>query len=115
MIGKDNQDRLILGMVRGIDRININTIQQKLNFKKLRIPTPEQALDLCSYQRGGTPPIGIEDLYAVVVDSKLLNPKRTLFGGGGDSEHLLMIDSFELQKKLKEQGIKVIITDIKSD
>jgi prolyl-tRNA editing enzyme YbaK/EbsC (Cys-tRNA(Pro) deacylase) len=113
MIGKDVQDRLILGMVRGIDRTNITAIQQKLNLRKLRIPPPEQALELCSYQRGGTPPIGIENLYAVVADAKLLQPKRTLFGGGGDSEHILMIDSFELQKKLKEQGVKVIIADIR--
>jgi len=114
MIGRDqlSQSKLILAMVRGIDKVNTDVIQQKLNLKKLRIPTPEQALEVCSYQRGGTPPIGIENLYAVVADTKLMQPARTLIGGGGDPEHVLMIDSLELQKKIRDQEVKLLITNI---
>ena len=114
IIGKDQmgQSKNVLAMVRGIDKINTEAIQNKLNFKKIRIPTPDQALEICSYQRGGTPPIGIEGLYAVVADTKLMQPTRTIVGGGGDPEHVLAIDSFELQKKIKELGTKLLITTI---
>jgi prolyl-tRNA editing enzyme YbaK/EbsC (Cys-tRNA(Pro) deacylase) len=103
----------IIVMVRGTDKINLEAVKAAVGAKKIRIPNQNQALTIYSYQRGGTPPIGFSSITTVVMDKKLLNPSRLPFGGGGDAEHLIVIESEELLKRHKEnEEIRLLIEAI---
>jgi len=103
----------IIVMVRGIDKIDTQAVKALISAKKLRIPDPTEAQTICSYPRGGTPPVGFTNINTVVIEKNLVSPPKLLFGGGGDTEHLIVIQSDELKNFHENNEInKLLIATI---
>lgn len=110
---ENKEKESIIVMVRGIDKINLEVVKELMQAKKIRIPDPIEAQSICSYERGGTPPVGFSNISTVIIEKNLVMPSKLLFGGGGDTEHLIVIESEEL-KSFHENNpeVKFLIEDI---
>lgn len=101
----DSDDRLIVAIVKGEDKVSITKIRDILNIKKPRPATPTEILEKTGYPCGGTPSFGYSATF--LIDTRVLK-KETIFSGGGTENSLLKISTVEL---VKANGGKVV--DIK--
>lgn len=91
----DDQEMVIVAIVKGEDRVSIKSIEKILNTKKLRLATPEEILSKTGYPCGGTPSFGFKALF--LIDSKVLE-KDIVYTGGGSENSLIKISTKELQR-----------------
>lgn len=101
----DNDNQLIVAIVKGEDKVSIPKVRDVLNIKKPRPATPAEILEKTGYPCGGTPSFGYPATF--LIDARVLE-KETVFTGGGTENSLLKITTTEL---VKTNGGKVV--DIK--
>jgi prolyl-tRNA editing enzyme YbaK/EbsC (Cys-tRNA(Pro) deacylase) len=98
-------------MVRGVDRVDMKAVSRAAGAK-VSTASPEEAAEVCSYRRGGTPPVGLDGIGRVFIERRLVEPPRTLYGGGGDPEHVIEIGSEAMLEHWRSRdGIEVAVGD----
>ena len=91
----DTQDRLIVAIVKGEDRVSTSLVGESLGISRPRIATPEEILAKTGYPCGGTPSFGYEAVF--LVDPHVAQ-KEVVYTGGGSPNSLVKIPSSELLK-----------------
>ena len=84
--GKD--DALLVAIVRGIERIDLDRVGEVLGVRRPRLAGPAWAEDRSGYPAGGTPPLGFRAGF--VIDSAVLD-LDLVYCGGGSKRSLLRI------------------------
>jgi prolyl-tRNA editing enzyme YbaK/EbsC (Cys-tRNA(Pro) deacylase) len=95
----DSNDSLIVGIVKGEDRVSISQtekiLSQEISNIKLRLANPEEMLERTGYPCGGTPGIGYVAKF--LIDTRVMD-KEYVYMGGGSEQSLVKISTKELQK-----------------
>ncbi len=91
MISAD--DRLIVAIVKGEDRVSAELVGAVLKIEKPRMAKPEEILERTGYICGGTPSFGYEATF--LVDEKVME-KDNVFTGGGSENSLVKINPREM-------------------
>jgi len=103
---KSDTGETILVVVRGDRRIDQSKLAKMLGYKKLRLATAEEVVEVTGYAPGGVPPIGHARKLPVYVDEELLN-LDSIYVGGGDERHLLEISPSAIVKLAEARVIQV--------
>lgn len=91
----DSNGLLIVGIVKGEDRVSTSRVARLLSVAEVRIATPDEILGKTGYPCGGTPSYGYEARF--LVDERVLQ-KEVVYTGGGSVNSLVKIKSTELVK-----------------
>ena len=86
---------LIIGVVKGEDRVSTKRIGKALGIAPPRIATPEEILAKSGYPAGGVPSFGYKGQF--LVDPRVME-KDLVYTGGGSPNALIKISTQELQK-----------------
>ncbi len=100
----EGNDNLIVGIVKGEDRVNTTNVVKALNVEKLRIAAPEEILIKTGYPCGGTPSFGYGAIF--LIDPRVME-KEVVYSGGGSENSLVKIASVELQKANKGMIVRI--------
>ena len=103
----DKDENLIVAVVKGEDRVDVNKIKNALEIAKPRPATPNEMLQKTGYPIGGIPSFGYEALF--LLDPKVME-KDVVYSGGGSEHALVKISPTELIKANKAK-----IVDIKKE
>jgi len=96
-------DKPILCILRGKDRIDLEKIKKLKNCKEVRLAKAKEVKEITGYDIGGVPPFGHLNKLETIVDEKIRElANETLFLGGGSHYHLLKITGKELFRVLEE-------------
>jgi len=87
----------VVGVVDGESRVDKSKLENIVG-KKLRVADRKEVFKLTGFTAGGVSPFGTGCM--VFVDRGVMDEK-IVYGGGGDENHLLRIDSKELLKVAK--------------
>jgi Cys-tRNA(Pro) deacylase len=107
--GKKDSSRVVLAIACGDTRVASSKVAAALGTAPLKLATPETVLSVTGYAVGGVPPIGHVNRVPVVVDVNVL-AHDTVYGGGGDEQHMLRISPREI---VRLAG--AVVADIKAD
>jgi len=91
----DDNDNLIVAIVKGEDRVSMSRVGKALNINMPRIANESEILEKTGYPCGGVPSFGYKATY--IIDLKVLE-KEVVYTGGGSPYSLVRITSKELQK-----------------
>ncbi len=91
----DGDGRLIIGIVKGEDRVSTKRIGKALSIDPPRVATPEEIIAKSGYPIGGVPSFGYEGQF--LIDPKVME-KDLVYTGGGSPNSLIKISPKELQK-----------------
>jgi Cys-tRNA(Pro)/Cys-tRNA(Cys) deacylase len=91
----DPQNRLIVAIVKGEDRVSRDKVAQIINSGKPRLARAEEILARTGYPMGGTPSFGYEATF--LIDPKILQ-KTLVYTGGGSQTALVRISPQALLK-----------------
>ncbi|HHV98340.1 MAG TPA: hypothetical protein GXX36_02000 [Clostridiaceae bacterium] len=94
----DDNDNLIVAIVKGEDRVSMSRVGKALNTDTPRIANENEILEKTGYPCGGVPSFGYKATY--IIDPKVLE-KDIIYTGGGSPYSLVRITSKELQKANK--------------
>ncbi|RKD34685.1 aminoacyl-tRNA deacylase [Thermohalobacter berrensis] len=100
----DEQNNLIVAIVKGEDKVDTSKIRKLLNIKKVRPAKPDEILQKTGYICGGVPSFGYEAIY--LVDSKVMD-KDIVYSGGGSQNALVRISPQELLKANDGQVVDI--------
>lgn len=100
----DDVGNLIVGIVKGEDKVDAKEVGRILNTKKSRIATPEEMFEKTEYPCGGTPAFGFKAVY--LIDPRVFE-KETIWGGGGSEYSLVKISPREMQKANNGKIVKI--------
>jgi Cys-tRNA(Pro)/Cys-tRNA(Cys) deacylase len=100
----DSNGSLIVGIVKGEDRVSTSRVARHLGVAEVRIATPEEILERTGYPCGGTPSYGFEARF--LVDERVLQ-KETVYTGGGSVTSLVKIKSTELVKANQGEVVRI--------
>lgn len=100
----DQENNLIVAIVKGEDRASTSQVGKCLNIERPRTATPEEILQKTGYPCGGTPSFGYEARF--LIDARVME-KSVIYSGGGSEQSLVRISPQELQKSNKGQVVKV--------
>lgn len=75
-------DELVVAVVRGPDRADLDGIAERLDVEEVRMADPDEVLDGTGYPVGGVPPFGLEAPF--LVDEAVVEMDRIWAGGGSD-------------------------------
>lgn len=95
---------LVIGIVKGEDRVSRKRVGKALGIATPRIATPEEILTKSGYPAGGVPSFGYKGHF--LVDPRVME-KNLVYTGGGSPKSLIKISTEELQKV--NQGLIVRI------
>jgi len=87
--------RVVLAIARGSSRVDREALALVHGSGRLRLATPEVALERTGYPAGGIPPVCHAEQLAVVVDSAVML-LDCAFGGGGRVDAMLRIAPAEI-------------------
>ena len=93
LIGSD--DKLIVAIVKGDDRVSTSRVGKALNITRPRTAAPQEILEKTGYPCGGTPSFGFQAEF--LIDPAVMEREIVLTGGGSEYA-LLKISPRELQK-----------------
>lgn len=82
-------ENFVVAVVSGNDRVDTKKLGEVMECDNVSIATPEAVEKITGFSVGNVPPVGYE--VRKVVDEKVLE-KEEVFGGGGDENHMIMID-----------------------
>jgi prolyl-tRNA editing enzyme YbaK/EbsC (Cys-tRNA(Pro) deacylase)/SAM-dependent methyltransferase len=86
---------IVVGVVKGEDRVDRGAVQRLLDLSKLSIASPADMLAKTGYPAGGTPPFGFTAIF--VIDERVFeNP--VVYAGGGSEQSLIRITPTELKR-----------------
>ncbi|MCQ1536579.1 hypothetical protein FTO70_13040 [Methanosarcina sp. KYL-1] len=91
----DSKGNLIVGVVRGKDRVSTSRVGKLLEIERPSPALPEEILEKTGYPCGGTPPFGYEALF--LIDLAVMEMK-VVYAGGGSETSLLKVSPHELQR-----------------
>lgn len=110
--GSYAKNKAVLAMVSANDRLNLKALAELLGFGRIMVADQKTAETLSGYPRGGTPPIGHDNKMAVVSDDELFS-QPILYGGGGDTNHVIEITPQEIKRIIEDvEKSKFIVTKI---
>lgn len=89
----DGENRLIVAIVKGEDRVSTSRVAKTLESATVRLATPDEILARTGYPCGGTPALGYQATF--LVDQRVME-RETVFTGGGSENALLKIRTEEL-------------------
>jgi prolyl-tRNA editing enzyme YbaK/EbsC (Cys-tRNA(Pro) deacylase) len=78
----DDDNNVIIGIVKGEDRVSTKRAAKILSVDNLKIASPEEILELTGFPLGGTPGFGFEAFF--LVDPKVMKKEKVYLGGGSD-------------------------------
>ncbi|HHU76433.1 MAG TPA: hypothetical protein GXZ24_06025 [Firmicutes bacterium] len=94
----DDQDRIIVAIVKGEDRASTTRVGKALQIEKPRIAGAEEVLEKTGFPAGGVPSFGFDAIF--LVDPRVLE-KKVVYTGGGSDHSLVRIASKELLRANK--------------
>ena len=97
-------DRLIVGIVKGEDRVSRTHVAAALSIAIPRIATPDEILERTTYICGGTPPFGYDAVF--LIDERVLE-KKIVYCGGGSEQSLLKIAPDEILRVNKGRVVRI--------
>lgn len=100
----DQDNNLIVAIVKGEDRVDPSLIGITFAIKPPRIATPAEILEKTGYPCGGVPSFGYPARF--LVDPKVLE-KETIYTGGGSPTALVKIATVELVKANQGQIVGI--------
>ena len=89
----NNEQKLIVAVVKGESRVDLKKVSKELNIDKIRTAKPDEMLLITGYPCGGTTPFGYEAQF--LIDKKVLE-KDVVYAGGGSEKSLIKISVKEL-------------------
>ena len=89
----DSNGSLVVGIVKGEDRVSTSRVARLLGVETVRIATPDEILGKTGYPCGGTPSYGYRARF--LIDEKVLQ-KDVVYTGGGSANSLVKIRSSDL-------------------
>jgi Cys-tRNA(Pro)/Cys-tRNA(Cys) deacylase len=100
----DINGNLIVGIVKGEDKVNAKEIGKILGIRKPVIATPDVVQKKTGFPCGGTPPFGFEAVY--LIDPRVME-KEVVWGGGGSERALTRIAPEEMRRANKGRIAKI--------
>lgn len=100
----DQENQLIVAIVKGKDRASTTRISKALNIEKPRLANEEEILERTGFPAGGVPSFGFQAKF--LVDPKVLEMDYVYTGGGSD-QSLVKIKVEELLKLNKGIVVRV--------
>ncbi len=100
----DKNNRFIVVIVKGEDKVDKNKVAQFLHVEQLRMATAQEILDETGYPCGGTPSFGFEAVF--LIDPRVME-KEVVYTGGGSEHALVKITPHELQKANKGRVVQI--------
>lgn len=102
LLNEDNQ--LIVAIVKGEDRVSTKKIGKVLNCNKPRIANESEILSKTGYAIGGVPSFGYDAIF--LVDERVMK-NEIVYTGGGTSKSLIKITPQELLKWNKGKLVNI--------
>lgn len=87
--------KLLVGIVKGEDRVSTSRVAKLLGIERPRSATPSEILEITGYPCGGTPPFGYEALF--LIDPKVMD-NEVVYAGGGSETSLVRLSPAALQQ-----------------
>ncbi len=100
----DVKNNLIVGIVKGEDRVSTTNVGKALNIKMPRIARPEEILIKTGYPCGGTPSFGYTATF--LIDPRVME-KEAVYSGGGSENSLVKIATTELQRANRGMIVRI--------
>lgn len=100
----DNQNNLIVAIVKGEDRASTKRVAKALNIGRPRTATTEEILIKTGYPCGGTPSFSYIAIF--LIDQRVME-KEVVYSGGGSENSLIKIATEDLQKANKGRVCKI--------
>jgi prolyl-tRNA editing enzyme YbaK/EbsC (Cys-tRNA(Pro) deacylase) len=100
----DDQENLIVAIVKGEDRVSLKKIGEVLGIEPPRPANPQEILEKTNYICGGVPSFGYSAIF--LIDPKVME-KEMVYSGGGSEKSLVKISPQELQRANQGQIIKI--------
>ena len=100
----DSNGTLIVGIVKGEDRVSTSRVAKLLGVADVRIATPDEILERTGYPCGGTPSYGYSARF--LIDEKVLR-KEFVYTGGGSVNSLVKIESADLVKANHGEVVRI--------
>jgi len=89
-------DKHLLCLLLGKDKIDFEKIKRELNYKNVRLVKAKEVKEITGYDIGAVPPIAHKQKIKTVVDSKVgMLDDEEVHLGGGSHYHLLKIKKKE--------------------
>ncbi len=101
----DNNEKLIVAIIKGEDKADESKIKEICNVKKVNIANPNLIKEHTGYPCGGVPPFGYNALF--LIDEKVMK-KSEVYAGGGSSQSLIKV-STETIKEVNDGKIADIV------
>jgi prolyl-tRNA editing enzyme YbaK/EbsC (Cys-tRNA(Pro) deacylase) len=89
----DDENRLVVAIVKGEDRVSTSRVAKALELPAIRMATPDEILARTGYPCGGTPSFGYAATF--LVDQKVME-REVVFAGGGSENSLVRIGTAEM-------------------
>lgn len=102
----DSTEEPVLCVLLGKDKVSLKKLKKILAVKDVRIASPKEVLQVTGYEVGGVPPISIFGV-KTIIDPKVLKREKIVCGGG-NSFHLLKIQTLEIQEFAFEPSVEEI-------
>lgn len=89
----DDENRLVVAIVKGEDRVSTSRVAKALELPAIRMATPDEILARTGYPCGGTPSFGYAATF--LVDQRVME-REVVFAGGGSENSLVRIGTAEM-------------------
>ena len=99
--------RCAMAVASGKARVDAAKLAAATGLVKLRLASPEVALEVTGYPAGGTPPIGHRQRFPIVVD-KGVAAQESGWAGGGRKELMVRIRSADIVRLTGAQVADVV-------
>jgi Cys-tRNA(Pro)/Cys-tRNA(Cys) deacylase len=100
----DENNRLIVGIVKGEDRVSRTNVAKVLGISIPRIATAEEMLERTGYICGGTPPFGYDAVF--LMDERAFE-KEVVYCGGGSEQALVKISPQEILRMNRASVVRI--------
>ncbi|MBD3206265.1 hypothetical protein GF319_07970 [Candidatus Bathyarchaeota archaeon] len=100
----NNKNEIIVGIVKGEDKVSTKHIGDALGIEKPSIAPIEDILELTGYPLGGTPGFGFDAVF--LIDPKVMKKEMVYLGGGSDCS-LTYMSTDELVKANNGKIIRI--------
>jgi prolyl-tRNA editing enzyme YbaK/EbsC (Cys-tRNA(Pro) deacylase) len=100
----DTDENVLVGIVKGENRVSTKRVGKVLGIDNLRIASPDEILDLTGFPLGGTPGFGFDAVF--LVDPKVMKKEYVYLGGGSDCA-LTYMSTQELVRANKGRVVRI--------
>jgi prolyl-tRNA editing enzyme YbaK/EbsC (Cys-tRNA(Pro) deacylase) len=105
-------ERIVVAIVKGEDRVDRKAVQQLAGLGKLSIASADEMLRLTGYPAGGTPPFGFAALF--LMDERVFE-MAVVYGGGGSEHALIRATPSAVQLANGAQIAQIHVTEVRSN